>query len=33
MILVITHMEDLRDAFPAHIVVEKTASGSAFRLQ
>jgi exonuclease SbcC len=33
MILVITHMEDLRDAFPAHIIVEKTPSGSAFRLQ
>lgn len=28
MILVITHLEDLRDAFPVHIVVEKTTNGS-----
>ena len=29
LILVITHIEELRDAFPVHIIVEKTASGSA----
>jgi DNA repair protein SbcC/Rad50 len=28
MILVITHIEDLRDAFPVHVTVEKTAQGS-----
>lgn len=28
LILVITHIEDLRDAFPAHIEVSKTAEGS-----
>ncbi len=28
MILVITHIEDLRDSFPVHIHVEKTPSGS-----
>jgi exonuclease SbcC len=28
LILVITHMEDLRDSFPVHVVVEKTSSGS-----
>jgi DNA repair protein SbcC/Rad50 len=28
LILVITHMADLQDAFPVHIVVEKTANGS-----
>ncbi len=33
LILVITHMEDLRDAFPALITVEKTDQGSRLRLQ
>jgi exonuclease SbcC len=33
LILVITHMEDLRDAFPVHITVEKTDRGSRLRLQ
>ena len=28
MILVITHIEELRDAFPARIDVTKTAAGS-----
>ena len=28
MILVITHIEELRDSFPVHVVVEKTADGS-----
>lgn len=28
VILVITHLDDLRDSFPVHIVVEKTAHGS-----
>ncbi len=28
MILVITHIDELRDAFPVHIVIEKTGSGS-----
>ena len=28
LILVITHIDELRDAFPAHLLVEKTASGS-----
>lgn len=28
MVLVITHIDDLRDSFPVHIVVEKTSSGS-----
>lgn len=28
MILVITHIEELRDSFPVHIAVEKTSSGS-----
>jgi exonuclease SbcC len=28
LILVITHMDDLRDSFPVHVVVEKTANGS-----
>jgi len=28
LIMVITHIEDLRDSFPVHIVVEKTGSGS-----
>jgi exonuclease SbcC len=33
LILVITHMEDLRDAFPVQIVVEKTDQGSRLRLR
>lgn len=28
LILVITHIDDLRDSFPVHLVVEKTSSGS-----
>jgi DNA repair protein SbcC/Rad50 len=28
LILVITHIDDLRDSFPVHVVVEKTANGS-----
>lgn len=28
LILVITHMDDLRDSFPVHVVVEKTSNGS-----
>jgi DNA repair protein SbcC/Rad50 len=28
MILIITHIDELRDSFPVHIVVEKTPSGS-----
>jgi DNA repair protein SbcC/Rad50 len=28
MVLVITHIDDLRDSFPVHVVVEKTGSGS-----
>lgn len=33
MILVITHIEELRDSFPVHILVEKTPSGSAISLR
>ena len=32
LILVITHIDDLRDAFPAHLEVEKTPSGSRVRI-
>lgn len=28
LILIITHMEDLRDSFPVHIVIDKTPTGS-----
>ncbi len=28
LILVITHIDDLRDSFPVHVMVEKTSSGS-----
>ncbi|MDQ7034610.1 MAG: SbcC/MukB-like Walker B domain-containing protein [Anaerolineae bacterium] len=28
LILVITHIAELQDAFPVHVVVEKTANGS-----
>jgi exonuclease SbcC len=31
-ILVITHLEELRDAFPARIEVTKTAAGSQVRV-
>ncbi|MFC2023774.1 AAA family ATPase [Chloroflexota bacterium] len=31
-ILVITHIEELKDAFPVHIKVTKTSNGSQFRL-
>ena len=31
-ILVITHIEEIKDAFPARIEVEKTPSGSTFKL-
>ena len=33
MILVITHIEELRDSFPVHITVEKTANGSRVSLR
>jgi DNA repair protein SbcC/Rad50 len=33
MILVITHMEDLRDSFPVHITIEKTPRGSRVSIQ
>jgi len=34
LIMVITHIDELRDAFPVHVVVEKsTSSGSLVRLQ
>ena len=28
LILVITHIDELRDSFPVHLLVEKTADGS-----
>jgi exonuclease SbcC len=28
LIMVITHIDELRDAFPVHIIVEKTPNGS-----
>ena len=28
LILVITHIDELRDSFPVHLLVEKTAAGS-----
>ncbi|MGD0005012.1 MAG: SbcC/MukB-like Walker B domain-containing protein [Anaerolineaceae bacterium] len=31
-VLVITHLEELKDAFPARIEVEKTASGSSLKV-
>jgi len=31
-ILVITHIDELRDAFPARIEITKTPQGSIFRL-
>lgn len=33
MVLVITHIDELRDSFPVHIEVEKTASGSRIALR
>lgn len=33
LIIVITHIEELRDAFPVHVVVEKTANGSMVSLR
>ena len=33
LILVITHIEELRERFPLHILVEKTAEGSRLRMQ
>lgn len=33
LILVITHIDDLRDAFPVHILVEKTGEGSHLALR
>jgi DNA repair protein SbcC/Rad50 len=33
LILVITHIEELRDSFPVHIVVEKTDAGSQIAIQ
>lgn len=33
MILVITHIDELKDAFPVHIMVEKTGSGSRVTLR
>lgn len=33
MILVITHIDELRDSFPVHVVVEKTPSGSMVNLR
>lgn len=33
LILVITHIDELRDSFPVHIVVDKTASGSRISLR
>ena len=33
LILVITHIDDLRDAFPLHLLVEKSADGSTVSWQ
>jgi exonuclease SbcC len=33
LILVITHIDDLRDSFPVHVVVEKAADGSRVRVR
>ncbi len=33
LILVITHIDELRDSFPVHVVVEKTGSGSRFSVR
>lgn len=33
LILVITHIDELRDAFPVHVIVEKTSNGSMVSLR
>lgn len=33
LILVITHIEDLRDSFPVHIQIDKTREGSSIQIQ
>jgi exonuclease SbcC len=33
LILVITHIDELRDSFPVHVVVEKTGGGSRFAVR
>jgi len=33
LILVITHIDELRDSFPVHIVIEKTPNGSAISVR
>lgn len=33
MVLVITHIDELRDAFPVHIVVQKTSNGSRVQVR
>ena len=33
LILVITHIEDLRDAFPVHVMVEKQGDGSRIQVR
>lgn len=33
LIMVITHIDELRDAFPVHVMVEKTANGSMISLR
>jgi DNA repair protein SbcC/Rad50 len=33
LILVITHIDELRDSFPVHVVVEKTSGGSRFAVR
>ena len=33
LILVITHIDELRESFPVHLLVEKTANGSMVTIQ
>jgi len=33
LILVITHIDDLRDAFPVHVIIEKTTNGSQIEVR
>ncbi|MDX2139902.1 MAG: hypothetical protein SF123_17585 [Chloroflexota bacterium] len=33
MILVVTHIDDLRDSFPVHLVVNKTSDGNYVSLR
>ena len=33
MILVITHIDELRDSFPVHLMVDKTPNGSMIRVE